>query len=155
MTTQIPIRSSIASSWRVTPANPVRATSGLDYERCAALHNELLEIAWTRSGRSLDILERKSWFEFYGTQAEAIRGRLSKDIIAFLENAIEVAESNFHLFYYVAGLSTPDMLWTNHEYKTEDRFLTLYIANDLASHLDGLVYGIELIMTAWTTEMLT
>lgn len=75
------------SLWRVTPENPVRHHDRLGYERCAALHNELLELGWTGSGRSLDDLETNTWFEIWGQEAEDCRVLLSDDLTAFLERA--------------------------------------------------------------------
>lgn len=126
-------------------------TPGLDYERCAALHNELLEIGWVGSGRRLEydanddqaeVLHRRTWFEYYGEDAERVRSRLSPSLAAFLERAL-VIDANHSLFYYVSCLAHPDYLWLNHQWEAEDtepdRYMTLYVANDIASKLDGLV----------------
>ena len=153
MDTQISLTggSSLPSPWRVTAENPVRMTPGLDYERCAALHNELLEIGWVGSGRRLEydandnqaeVLHRRTWFEYYGEDAERVRSRLSPSLAAFLERAL-VIDANHSLFYYVSCLAHPDYLWLNHQWEAEDtepdRYMTLYVANDIASKLDGLV----------------
>lgn len=151
MAAQIPI--SDISPWRVSPANPVRFQNGFDYERCAALHNELLEVGWTGSGKSLDALERRTWSDFHGEEAEGVRNRLSEELMAFLERALVVEEGDHSLFYYVNGLSYPDNMWTNHEGGESDRFLTLYAANDLAEHPDGIVYVIEFIVNIHHVEL--
>ncbi|KAL7941917.1 hypothetical protein V8C42DRAFT_163763 [Trichoderma barbatum] len=38
---------------------------GLDHERCAALHNLIIEQGWTASGRNLSDLDCRSWWECY------------------------------------------------------------------------------------------
>jgi hypothetical protein len=85
--------------------NPVRFGDHFDYERCAALHNKLLEVGWVGSGKLLDSLERRTWFDFHGDGAERVRGRLSDQLVVFLERAHVVAGDEFHsLFYYVIAL---------------------------------------------------
>ena len=48
------------SQWRVTLENPPRDGQELDYKRCAALHNHVLELGWVGSGRDLATLDRRS-----------------------------------------------------------------------------------------------
>jgi hypothetical protein len=38
------------SRWLVTSSNPPRQTDGLDYERCAVLHNHIVAHGWIASG---------------------------------------------------------------------------------------------------------
>lgn len=150
MATQVALGgTSSPSQWRVTAFNPVRSAEGLDYERCAALHNELLQIGWTGSGKRLEysadedqaeVLDHRSWFDFHGQAADSVRDKLSPSVIAFLERALVVG--NHSLFYYVNGLAYPGYLWLNHEHDDDAdpyRYMTLYAANDVSSQPDGLV----------------
>lgn len=114
-----------------------------DYERCVVLHNEPLQIGWVTSDKPLDDLERtsKTWFEFYGEEAKSVRHRLSDGLVAFLERTLVVEEANDHsLFYHVNGLSNPYFWRHGYDGEGTDRFLTLYLANDMATHPDGLVF---------------
>ncbi|KAF3055548.1 hypothetical protein GL218_07223 [Daldinia childiae] len=124
----------------------------LDYVRCATLHNRLLERGWVDSGKQLEydtnddqveVLHRRNWFEFYGPDAERVRSRLSPSLVAFLERALVVDDHSLH--YYVAGLSSPDYLWSSHERESNmgidsDRYLTLYTATGVALEQEGLVF---------------
>lgn len=113
----------------------------MDIERCAKLHNEILKFGWQGSGRPLDDFHPKSWFEFHGEEANAVRDSLSPHLVRFLEQAWEVGDDH-SFFYYVNGLSYPSNLFTNSLHNgngDEKRFLTLYAANDLADHPDGLM----------------
>lgn len=153
---------STSSHWRVTLSNPVRETDGLDFERCAALHNELFLIgragAAARDEPRYAFPENTSslnWFDIHGDEARSIRDRLSPSLCSFLERAIvQVSSStdqygdecNHSFFYFAGGLHHPDGLWRNHEMFADDRdesypdrFLTLYAATNFASHPDGLV----------------
>ena len=109
------------SLWRVTPENPVHYHDRLDYERCAALHNELLELGWTGSGRSLDDLETNTWFEIWGQEAEDCRVLLSDDLTAFLERAqIPKTDDDYSLFFYVYGFAPPKRLWDTFDWRFEE-----------------------------------
>lgn len=141
------------SQWRVTAEHPLREVDGLDYERCAALHNLIVERGWTASGRSLSDLDRRTWWECYG-DAELLphAAKLSPSVVAFLKTAwhgyASTAQPPHAFFRYLAGLCSPNDLWENVNYgKDEDdsnrsRYVTLYMANWAlgASHPLGLVF---------------
>lgn len=131
--------------WQVTHDNPIRYHDRLDHERCAALHNELVQRGWIGSGRSLDQLETVNWFQYDGQDAEDSQRLLSKDLVAFLEQAQMIKnDGQFCLFYYVTGLLSPDRMWETFDWMFEDedkyRYLTLYGATSMASHPDGLAF---------------
>ncbi|KAL1846829.1 hypothetical protein Plec18170_008971 [Paecilomyces lecythidis] len=142
------------SQWRVTAEHPLREVDGLDYERCAALHNLIVERGWTASGRSLSDLDRRTWWECYGGDAELLphAAKLSPSVVAFLKTAwhgyASTAQPPHAFFRYLAGLCSPNDLWENVNYgKDEDdsnrsRYVTLYMANWAlgASHPLGLVF---------------
>ncbi|TAQ88634.1 hypothetical protein B7494_g3051 [Chlorociboria aeruginascens] len=132
--------------WLVTPENPPRSVVGLDHERCAALHNYLIQYAWASSNRDLGSLETQSWFEKYGEEANNIREHLNPTLINFLEAAYDCGGGVVSLFYWVSGFNPPDWLWKNWEGVAEDgeehRRLTLYNTHTglLGGHVDGLCY---------------
>ncbi|KAG9523074.1 hypothetical protein KCV07_g2804, partial [Aureobasidium melanogenum] len=145
MTSQASAYQLTRSPWRVSSENPVRYHDRLDYERCAALHNELLELGWTGAGKSLDDLETSTWFDIWGQEADNCRDNLSDDLIAFLERAqMPRAGEEHSLFFYVYGLAHPKRLWDTFEWRFEEpekhRYLTLFLANLGPSHPDGLAF---------------
>ena len=107
----------------------------INLDRCVALHNEIVTIGWEARGRNASDLGQ-SWFDFHGVEAAVVRNRLSPDLIAFLERAWEVGPDH-SFFYYVAGLHYPNNMFS--KYGEDDRFLTLYAANYIAEHPDGLM----------------
>jgi hypothetical protein len=108
----------------------------MDVDRCVNLHNEILTIGWEGRGNDAGDLGQ-SWFEHYGEEAENIRDRLSPDLIAFLERAWEVGDDH-SFFYYVNGLHHPTHMFDEEE-PEENRYVTLYAANDIAEHPIGLM----------------
>ena len=131
---------SLASLWNGVPW---ASSSAMNSERCANLHNQIVEIGWEGSGRRLEDLERKSWFEQYGDDANAVRSSLSAELILFLERAWVPDAGRHSFFYYVWGLQHPKALYQNHETHNSgsgfNRYLTLYDAHNMVSHHDGLV----------------
>jgi hypothetical protein len=122
----------------------------MDVDKCVILHNKILERGWLQSGKPIEDLEqnRKTWFEYHGDEAEAIRDTLSPDLIAFLERAYEVDCENGHsFFYYVAGLFSPALVHEqsdtfNHESADDDdlQIIVLYNMNySFGSHPVGLL----------------
>ena len=80
------------TSLLVRPDNPPRDDlEGMDYTRCAALHNYLIQYAWLAEGRPLETLDANNNF-FTGSgdedEAEACRPRLHPSLAAFLDTAI-------------------------------------------------------------------
>lgn len=142
------------AQWRVTAVQPLRDVDGIDHERCAALHNLIVEKGWTASGRNLSDLDRRTWWECYGGVAELRphAAKLCPSIIAFLKAAwhgyASTAQPTHAFFRYFAGLCSPDDLWENINYGDDEddsnkrRYLTLYMANWAlgASHPLGLVF---------------
>ncbi|KFY70553.1 hypothetical protein V499_09082 [Pseudogymnoascus sp. VKM F-103] len=122
----------------VTPDNPARETGTLDYQRCALLHNFLVEYSWLADGQSLADLDRRSFFERNGDEAEKIRERLDPALIAFLEAAYDVEGTVFYL--WVVGITAPSLMWINHSGDDEGETLTLYWTNNICSHTNGLMY---------------
>jgi len=135
--------------WLVTLNNPPRVVEGgLDYERCAALHNYLIQYAWAASNRDLSDLNSLSWFQKYGNAAEEIRQDLEPSLVKFLEIAYDCddAPDGICPFYWVSTFSSPERLWVNWEdcakIGEEHRRLTLYPTQIglLGGHTDRLCY---------------
>jgi hypothetical protein len=128
------------TQWRVTADNPPRGEE-LDYQRCAALHNHILELGWVGAGHYLADLDRRSWWEFHGPAAEAIRSRLVPSVINFLQRAqIGTADDSWHWHYYFSGLSYPDQLFAARNLDdNDDDVLLLYSLALSLSHPRGLV----------------
>ncbi|KAI1653251.1 hypothetical protein F4813DRAFT_274596 [Daldinia decipiens] len=134
----------------VTHTRPARTDNTLDFARCAALHNKLVEHAWVAEGREISDLERHSFFHHYGDQANEIRTRLDPALVTFLESII-VAEELPPFFFWVEGISPPASMFANHDTLRYDamsepgRFLVLYNTNPgLVGHAMGLIYDQQL-----------
>lgn len=128
------------STWRVTPENPVREVHGLDWERCAALHNLILRLGWAVSGKQETEMPRVTWWETHITdpalEAEWST-RLSPTLKQFLQAAFEEPAGQ-SFFYYVSGLSCPENLFIScHE---DEGTMRLYPIADpnMGGHPDGL-----------------
>lgn len=104
----------------VTPDNPARNDlEGMDYARCAALHNYLVRYSWLADGRDLATLNDNSttFFTIYGAEAEALRPRLHPSLAAFLDTAMEppLGDDSHNppppFFIFAWRLSTPNLLF--------------------------------------------
>jgi hypothetical protein len=115
----------------------------MEVDRCVELHNEIVRLGWEGLGRDASSRPPATWFEFYGAEAETVRGSLSDDVKAFLEQAHQVGEGQ-SLFYYVGALSHPSLIFDFNELAfleaSPTRYVLLYIANNIAAHPMGLVY---------------
>ncbi|KAJ2988999.1 hypothetical protein NUW58_g3691 [Xylaria curta] len=129
----------------VTADYPARQDGTLDHVRCAKLHNWLVGHAWVADGRSLDELERPSFFQHYGEEANEIAERLEPSLISFLQSVV-VSGDLPPFFFWVEGIATPGDIFSAQEFFEGDedapnRFLTLYTTNTgLGEHGLGLIY---------------
>ncbi|KAL2192556.1 hypothetical protein P885DRAFT_72901 [Corynascus similis CBS 632.67] len=92
----------------VTPNNPPRTDlDGMDYARCVALHNYLVDFCLAADGRLDPAAEgsRATYFSTHGDAAEAVRPRLHASLAAFLAAA---RTFDVPLFYFVGGMPHPD-----------------------------------------------
>ncbi|OGM49595.1 hypothetical protein ABOM_001633 [Aspergillus bombycis] len=114
---------------RITPSNPVRKLGRMDYERCAALHNELYHLSWRGSCPSPHI----TWWEYF-SPSQNISESLDPSLVEFLKLAFVKPKGKPKgpvdspaLFYWVRGLNAPDAFF---ETLVEDlypgRFVWLY-----------------------------
>ncbi|KAI6834748.1 hypothetical protein KC340_g7170 [Hortaea werneckii] len=124
----------------VTQQNPAREdTNGMDYSRCAALHNTILQHGWLKTGRSQEEYElvTRPYLEVSPQGGQD----LHPSLLAFLSTARTLPlnhEVNF--FYNVCGLT---LACGGHEecFPESDQTVTLYGSHmEHASQPDGLVY---------------
>ncbi|OKL55834.1 hypothetical protein UA08_08922 [Talaromyces atroroseus] len=130
-------------TWRVTPENPIREMDGMDWERCAALHNLIVRLGWTGMGNSDQDMPTTTWWQANIThnslEAEWSR-RLSPSLKLFLQTAYETPHENF--FYYARGLNGPRSFFVG-VHEQEDSILGLYQMTNLnlSGHRDGLNFN--------------
>lgn len=131
-------------------SDTIRPPRTMNVDKCVEFHNKILEHGWVHSGKSKEDLEghRKTWFDYHGDRAEAIRDILSPDITAFLERAYVVdCEGGHAFFYYVSGLFSPSLVHESSEPFNHDPLengmlqnIVLYNMNSsFGSHPVGLV----------------
>jgi hypothetical protein len=131
------------AEWRITEEIPVREhIERLDYERCAALHNYIVERGWVERGLELADLDRTTWWECYQSDinfAQDIQG-LDASVISFLKLAWHgfARDSSVptHAFHRVnARLCTPKELWRHplpdgtKDSSDKRQFVVLYMAS--------------------------
>jgi hypothetical protein len=127
-------------TWRVTAESPSREMEGMDWERCAALHNLIVRLGWTGMGNSDLDIPTTTWWQANIThnslEAEWSR-RLSPSLKLFLQTAYETPHENF--FYYARGLNGPRSFFVE-VHEQEDSVLRLYQMTNLnlSGHRDGL-----------------
>jgi hypothetical protein len=105
------------AEWRISDEQPVREEESLDHERCAALHNYIVELGWTQRGLALDALDKRTWWECYGGDAALanVSDRLEASVVSFLKAAWHgfamepsIQPHDFHR--YLVCLCSPDRL---------------------------------------------
>ncbi|KAH7078119.1 hypothetical protein BKA63DRAFT_542329 [Paraphoma chrysanthemicola] len=129
------------AEWPISDEVPLRELDGLDHERCAALHNYIVELGWTQRGLALNTLNKRT----YTVE------RLNTSVVSFLKAAwhgFAMDSSKPHLFHrYLGGLSSPEQLWQAMELIEEEDdsdkpcYVLLYMANGAlgTTHPMGLV----------------
>lgn len=142
------------AEWRITEERPARELESLDHERCAALHNLMVELGWSQRGLKLDDLDKRTWWQCYGDDAAlaSISARLNSSVVSFLKAAwhgfaLDVSKPDHDFHRYLVGLASPEQLCQNVNYAEDEddsnkqRYLTLYVANWAlgVSHPLGLV----------------
>jgi hypothetical protein len=147
----LPIRSTTGfsiddeSTWRVTQDNPVRDVDGLDWERCAVLHNLIVRIGWIGLGNEEIAMPKQTWWQRHITDAaleEKWSQILSTSLKQFLQHAYQAAHG-INFFYYVSGISYPAGFFQSQIMDDDDHvMLTLYQMTNLplSGHHDGLKY---------------
>ena len=103
----------------VAAENPSRTDlSGMDYERCAALHNYLVQYAWIAEGRPLAALHdsNTTFFTAHGAAAEVLRPQMHPSLAAFLDAAMLPPTDTPEppsFFFWASELSDPDVFFAD------------------------------------------
>jgi hypothetical protein len=71
-------------TWRVTPEHPIREVDGMDWERCASLHNLITQLGWTGLGNSETEMPRRTWWQANITN-EYSRRRVDETFVTIAE----------------------------------------------------------------------
>lgn len=138
------------AQYRVTEAQPATSSSsGLDFERCSALHNAIVRYGWTVGGYELTDLSDRTWWASQENESEdlsEVESRFDTSVQEFLKRALNPGdfpdgeENGF--FYTLAGLATPDQLWEFTGDVNPDH-ITIYLTHDgLSDTLAGVVYDL-------------
>ena len=146
---------------RITESSPVcdLGPGIMDYERCAALHNELLTRAVKGCGREIPS-KPLTWWEARAPSDE-IANTLHPSLIEFLKRAWDEDVLPRHpfstLFLYIGALKYPDALRDRvsmYEDEDEDgRFIKLYESSHFRLHDDeGILYGF---LSPWKSNPIT
>lgn len=128
----------------VTDTNPARDDGTIDFARCAALHNYIVQHGWLADNRSLDDLPRTTHWEANQEETEADGRRVDPSLQEFFKLALDNQEISFHFWVY--GLFGPKYMFESPSSFPEnlegepDRVVTLYAANGLTGHSAGLMY---------------
>ncbi|KAF7629425.1 hypothetical protein AFLA_013141 [Aspergillus flavus NRRL3357] len=132
---------------RITSANPVRQQGHLDYERCAALNNEIYRLSWSGYYSGSHI----TWWEYFSPSLKTAE-TLDPSLIKFLKLALfdpKDGPSDWTdrpaLFYWISSLNDPDAFfetWVKELYP--GRFVWLYCATGyLMGDERGILYDQE------------
>jgi len=135
-------------SHKVTEENPPRDDlDGLDFYRCARLHNAIIEHGWTASGRPIEDMPNTTWWDIQSTNPyrDATTSRLHSSVTDFLKLAYQFDERRFSFFHYLKGLlgALPDVSSSFKEDPYDPNFdhqyYTLYSTDQTdADNPDGL-----------------
>lgn len=114
----------------------------MDWERCSALHNHIIELGWNGMGNTPELMPKVTWWkDRITTEAleEEWTRRLSPSLKLFLQHAWMTPHDNF--FYYVSGLNWPEALFSP-LYEEDDVVVTLYRMRNLnfGGHREGLTF---------------
>ncbi|KAF3401950.1 hypothetical protein F1880_009956 [Penicillium rolfsii] len=161
------------TSLLVRQNNPARDDlEGMDYTRCAVLHNYLIQYAWLAEGRPLETLDANSkTFTSAGDrdEAEAYRSRIHPSLAAYLETAImpPFPFDNPHEYIpfsvFAWGIDGPSRLFENDAADLQDQpvdsLVRLYAVEGGLSAVDsdgGIIYhqglhrhALETLLTNW------
>jgi len=143
------------AGWLVTKQNPPRYIDGMDYERCAALHNAIFKHGWVSSGRKADDfdLQARPWLELH---PQVNHNDFHPSVVAFLREARALDLNHpVHFFYSVEGIN----IHGGHHlgiFLEDDQAVTLYSTSPaFATKQDGLVYITHLPMTSVSADTVT
>ncbi|KAF4549536.1 Hypothetical protein D9617_21g097570 [Elsinoe fawcettii] len=140
---------------RVSEENPPTSSEahGLDYTRCAALHNAIVKYAWEASGYDLSYMPEEPWWEatWNVEYRDQIEERVHPSVVEFLKQALysprfpeNPKENQFH--YYTQGLAPGEWVVDgpySHFSDDDDplRLVSLYTTDpDNTECMIGIVY---------------
>jgi hypothetical protein len=107
----------------------------MDYERCAAQHNELLFRGWTSAGN--EWIEPPTWWDYY-SRSDELASQLHPSLIEFLKRAYHVMSETLSsengwrdLFFFLSCLAVPKDIVSLRQVDMigPDRFLLLYVSS--------------------------
>jgi hypothetical protein len=132
---------------RVNEEQPATSTStGLDFERCSALHNAIVRYGWLTSGHDLSDLPEHTWWTSceHDRELAEVEPHLHHSVISFLKRALDQSpfpdEPQHNNFFYCLGeLARPFQLWETTGL-VNSHHITLYLTHDgLGDTFDGIV----------------
>ncbi|KAF2806573.1 uncharacterized protein BDZ99DRAFT_466137 [Mytilinidion resinicola] len=129
---------------------PNVARPHLDYERCARLHNKIVEIGWRgyNPGKDPSLRSSQTWWERYGEDAKKLPLPIS--VIEFLKLA-ELPEDDLSFTFQLRGLSHPSELWNGlQELGYEATEIVLYSSANRESQGMGLIFNHELNLAVYS-----
>ncbi|KAL4941850.1 hypothetical protein BDV06DRAFT_235798 [Aspergillus oleicola] len=141
---------------RITQSSPVRnlGPGCMDYERCAALHNELLTRAVKGLGLEMPSKPR-TWWEVF-SPSEDIVDILCEPLIEFLKRAYdtEILSGRGFLFYFLGFFRTPKGLLEGAEHSFDaGRYLKIYESSHFMGWDDeGLLFDQNTLTATWISD---
>lgn len=164
------------SEHRVTASNPP-LTSHFDSERCAALHNLIIERGWKDSRHAPNDLRPKTWWDEYGHTLDSAAEKFHPSVMEFLKSAWSSWNAQGAQFFFsIHGIPGPEYMWEeclnmeNDDDDDEDeegtgefncaanRYITLYARSDTGGHPLGIVFDQKkfkavMMMSLWDTDI--
>lgn len=114
--------------FRVNAQQPPTSTvEGMDFERCAALHNAIVRHAWSASGYSPDKISQTTWWEFFSSpertnavDMESLSDSLHPSVRGFLERVLYLprypeSPNEASFLCHLPGLNAPNELFDSYE----------------------------------------
>lgn len=127
---------------RQTADNPPTSTNeGLDFERCAALHNAIVEHAWISAGNDLAAMPKDTVWSLDSSQEnlDEMERSIGPSLREFLKRAL--VTSNQHYFFdFLGGLTGHGSLWEFVDPFEEARVGLYWTGSDFSLTLTGITY---------------
>lgn len=146
------------SRWRISALSPVRRDLGrLDFERCAALHNEIIERGWIGSGHALEELDRTTYWVHFQDDATWQNERVDPSLVEFFKLAIYHPSQTF--FYTADGIAPPGNFFDGCNFGIDadaNRYVQLYTTTDVfdVSHANGILFDQHTHLAIFQPDML-
>ncbi|KAF9639165.1 hypothetical protein BFW01_g10062 [Lasiodiplodia theobromae] len=118
----------------------------LDWNRCAQLHNRIVELGWLghnngSSGRDAATRDKTTWWAKHQHEAERIQERLTPGLVEFLQRA-QLPEEGLAFTYELSGLADPATMFAHLDNFDEGEYMLLLYeaAWDVSGDMFGLVF---------------